>query len=159
MNTPSDAELLCCSQEMLIPLVIWEGNTASKLLMALCFVPLRPCFMSEGVVFWSAKNCPRDVCLWVQVHLCEASFSSHRSLLFSKQGKERSLEKMPALLWAGKQFRVRVATLGLRKQMPLKQLGKLPKGWEPQRSRSTGLPPHPNQRGAILLPDSRNVNF
>lgn len=44
MSAPSDAKLLCCSQEKLTKLVIFEGSSASKMMIALCFGPARSCF-------------------------------------------------------------------------------------------------------------------
>lgn len=44
MSAPSDAELLCCSQEKLTKLVVCEGSSVSKMMIALCFGPARSCF-------------------------------------------------------------------------------------------------------------------
>lgn len=48
MSAPSDAELLCCSQEKLTKLVC-EGSSVSKMMIALCFGPARSCF-GDGYV-------------------------------------------------------------------------------------------------------------
>lgn len=68
---------------------LWFGKTTLPAncwwLFALFLWGLALCLRA----LWSdqQKKHPRDICLWEQVHLCEVSFSSHRSLLYSTLSK------------------------------------------------------------------------